>query len=121
MLNGGAHVACGGFSCCWFVNVFFFFAFAETPQRAVSADSRALRGGASHDFWRDEAAFMTLRCLFSGLRGYSLLECIVGDHPRVFFFFLVNPLEFGVCRETDFDGRFMAVRCIFIFILLASG
>ncbi|RNC34473.1 hypothetical protein TcCL_Unassigned02740 [Trypanosoma cruzi] len=27
-----------------------FFAFAGTPQRAVSADSRALRGGAPHDF-----------------------------------------------------------------------
>ncbi|RNF09372.1 hypothetical protein TcG_09612 [Trypanosoma cruzi] len=84
LLHGGAHVVCGGFSCCWFVNV-FSFAFAETPQRAVSADSRALRGGAPHDFWRDEAASVNLRCLFSGLRDYPLLECIVGGHPRVCF------------------------------------
>ncbi|PBJ78790.1 hypothetical protein BCY84_03919 [Trypanosoma cruzi cruzi] len=82
MLHGDAHIACGGFSCCWFVNV---FSFAETPQRALSADSRALRGGAPHDFWRDEAASVILRCLFSGLREYPLLECIVGDHPRFFF------------------------------------
>ncbi|EKG01308.1 hypothetical protein TCSYLVIO_007694 [Trypanosoma cruzi] len=76
MLHGDAHVAGGGFPCCWFVNV-FSFAFAETPQRAESADSRALRGGAPHDFWRDEAASVILRCLFSGLRDYPLLECIV--------------------------------------------
>ncbi|RNC40036.1 hypothetical protein TcCL_NonESM10538 [Trypanosoma cruzi] len=85
MLHGDAHVACGGLSCCYFVNV-FSFTFAETPQRAVSADSRALRGGASHDFWLDEAASVTLRCLFLGLRDDPLLECIVGDHPRIYIF-----------------------------------
>ncbi|EAN96371.1 hypothetical protein TcCL_NonESM08204 [Trypanosoma cruzi] len=84
MLHGDAHIAGGGFSCWWFVNV-FSFSFAGTPQRAVSADSRALRGGAPHDFWRDEVASVTLRWLFLGLRGYPLLECIVGDHPRFCF------------------------------------